>query len=150
MPRVLIIGCGNPLRGDDGVAWRVAEELARASMEDIEVVAQHQLTPELAFAISRAEAVLFVDADAAASAGEIRCQEVTPRPSAVSLSHELSAAGLLSLSQKLYGKQPRASMISIGGETFAHSESLSPKVEAALPRVLRMVNGFIKKEAAIS
>jgi hypothetical protein len=26
MAQVLIVGCGNPLRGDDGLAWRAADD----------------------------------------------------------------------------------------------------------------------------
>ena len=34
MARLLIIGYGNPLRGDDGLGWRAAEDLAREFPND--------------------------------------------------------------------------------------------------------------------
>jgi hypothetical protein len=46
--QVLIVGYGNPLRGDDGLGWRAAERL-RTVIQDagVEILALHQLTPEL-------------------------------------------------------------------------------------------------------
>jgi hydrogenase maturation protease len=149
MPRVLIIGCGNPLRGDDGVAWRLTEELMHACPDGTEVLCQHQLTPELACPVSTAETVLFLDADAASRAGEIRCCELAPQPSLISVSHELSPAALLALSQKLYGKAPHSFAISIGAENFSHSESLSPEMEAALPHVRELLNRWIGQETLV-
>ena len=62
---MLIIGYGNPLRGDDGVGWRVAEAAGTALPEGAAtVLAVHQLTPELSAPISRAGRVVFVDAAA--------------------------------------------------------------------------------------
>ncbi|MCZ7667262.1 MAG: hypothetical protein M5U34_08655 [Chloroflexi bacterium] len=34
MVKVLVIGYGNPLREDDGVGWRVVEEIERQQTED--------------------------------------------------------------------------------------------------------------------
>ena len=62
MARALIIGYGNPLRGDDGLGWRAAEQLAEIiPQSEAEVIACHQLTPELAEPISRARLVIFID-----------------------------------------------------------------------------------------
>ena len=61
--RTLIIGIGNPLRGDDGLGWDVAGELSsELRRDDVQVLATHQLTPELSDLVSRAELVLFIDA----------------------------------------------------------------------------------------
>ena len=63
MARVLILGCGNPLRGDDGVGWHAAERLLKRSAElDATIKSCHQLTPELAEPVSKAERVIFIDA----------------------------------------------------------------------------------------
>lgn len=60
---VLILAYGNPLRRDDGVGWVIGERLAEMLREDVaDVRVLHQLTPELAEPISRAGAVIFIDA----------------------------------------------------------------------------------------
>ena len=42
-------------------------------------MASHQLTPEMAEPISRAETVVFVDCSAVAEAGEVSCSLLRPR-----------------------------------------------------------------------
>ena len=60
---ILLLCYGNPLRRDDGVGWVIGERLAEMLREDVaDVRVLHQLTPELAEPISRAGAVIFIDA----------------------------------------------------------------------------------------
>jgi hydrogenase maturation protease len=60
---VLIIGYGNPLRSDDGVGWQAAELLTDdPRLADAQILACHQLTPELAEDVSRAGFVVLIDA----------------------------------------------------------------------------------------
>lgn len=73
LPRALVIGYGNPLRSDDGIGWRVAEELrGRVDASRIEVIECRQLTPEMAEQIRTAGLVVFVDAAAEGAPGEWR------------------------------------------------------------------------------
>ena len=77
MARILVLGYGNPMRSDDGLGWQIAVELFRTNRSpDVEVLPCHQLTPELAPAVSRADAVIFVDCEQGGTPGEIRCREV--------------------------------------------------------------------------
>lgn len=140
MPRVLIVACGNPLRCDDGLAWRAVEELHRRHLpQDVEIIAQHQLTPELASPVSQVERVLFLDAASHGQPGELRCEPVLPLHAPRAFTHNFSAAGILSLSQELYGKAPPAYIVSVGGECFDHGETISATVEAALPGFVELV-----------
>lgn len=56
----LVIGIGNPLRGDDGIGWRLAAQLPVGS--GLVVRCCQQLTPELAADLALVERVLFLDA----------------------------------------------------------------------------------------
>jgi hydrogenase maturation protease len=74
--RPLVIGYGNTLRRDDGVGVRVAELLAvDPRMEGADILAVHQLTPELAIDVGEATLVVFVDADPSVEPGAV---EVRP------------------------------------------------------------------------
>jgi hypothetical protein len=64
----LLIGWGNPLRGDDGVGQAIAAAVERWGQPQLEVVEAVQLTPELAPLLAAARRVLFVDAEAGAAA----------------------------------------------------------------------------------
>src|SRR2546430_16358142 len=70
---LLIIGFGNPLRGDDDLGPRVARELR---MRGLPALDAHQLTPELAEAVSRVELAVLTDCHAPLQSGEIRVSPV--------------------------------------------------------------------------
>jgi len=147
MPRFLIVAYGNPLRSDDGVAWRAAEALAaKYSEPDVEIVTVHQLGPEIADSISRAECVIFIDAATrAAAAGEVQIKEMTA--SAFSeppgFCHALSPSHVLTLAAHLYRAQPRAFSVTVAGENFDHGESLSAPVRAALPELIARIDDLL-------
>jgi hydrogenase maturation protease len=122
---VLVIGYGNPLRGDDGFGFRAAERIPGA-------LAVHQLTPELMEPISRADRVLFLDAAAEGVPGEVRRRPVHPAPDARSFTHHSTPESLLAGALALYGRAPDAILLTVTGADFSLSETLSPPVQAAL------------------
>jgi hydrogenase maturation protease len=138
MDRVLLIAFGNPLRGDDGIAWRVAEEIRR-TMPGMAVLCVHQLTPELAEDASRAGRVIFIDAARNGEPGEIRCHTVPPDDRSLNFSHSLAPSQVLTICKQLYGAEPRGLLVSITGECFAHGEALSPRVIDALSQTVTMI-----------
>lgn len=155
MSHVLIIGYGNPLRGDDGVGIHVAALLAgeqeeAAALHDpgVAVLACHQLTPELAPRVAAADRLILVDARAGGEPGALIEQTLAPlSPSdaaaSSTLTHHLDPAGLLAAAQILYGKAPSAVLLTVCGESFDYGEALSPRVAAALPRVLAAIEKWI-------
>ena len=64
--RVVVAGYGNPLRGDDGVGWWVADAIARRWRDHITVLAGQQPLPEWSLALARADVAYFVDASVGA------------------------------------------------------------------------------------
>ena len=151
MARVLVLGYGNPLRCDDGLGWQVAVEMFRANKSpEVLVLPCHQLTPELAEPISRAETVLFIDSAHQGSPGDFRCEEVRSPTGPASFTHHLSPAGLLDLASELYGCCPRAHLLTICGESFEMGESLSTTVSAHLPELKTRVRELIAESLATS
>jgi hydrogenase maturation protease len=141
MKRALVIGYGNPLRGDDGFGWHAAHRLAELADHDpIHVLAVHQLTPELAEPIRNAALVIFIDASHEGKPGTWRCEEIaTEARLASSLAHYFTPAILLAYAQTVYHVSPQALIISIGAESFDYCETLTPGAAAALPEVLQHV-----------
>jgi len=133
---VLIIGYGNPLRGDDAAGPLAARRLAGFGFETIET---HQLTPELAEPIAAAEIVFFLDADAAVPAGEICAQRVTASEAEPPLSfeHHSTPAGLLRLAALAYRAAPEAWAIGLGARCFDLAEGLSRNAERAVSRAVQ-------------
>lgn len=140
MARILILGYGNPLRSDDGLGWRAAEELAeKLSGDDVEIRISHQLTPELVDPISKAKTVFFIDASREGEAGELRCVPVFPAAANSRFSHHVSPAALLGWSRELFGRCPSAFAISVCGQCFELGERLSAVVVASLPSLTALV-----------
>jgi hydrogenase maturation protease len=146
MPQVLILAYGNPLRSDDGVAWRAAEAIQeKFSGSEVEVRCLQQLGPELAESVSRVTAVVFVDASSQGEPGSVRCQPLTNGTAELNrFGHAFSPASVMSLAARLYSASPRAFCATVTGQDFIHGESLSGAVEAALPVLIRRIEQLVR------
>lgn len=149
MKRVLVIGVGNPLRGDDGLGREVIQRLAPIlAGEDVQLVACHQLAPELAEAVSQADRVAFIDARLEGQPGELSCQPLEPQPGqSVAFSHHLDPPALLAWTQALFGTCPQAVLFSVVGDSFGYGEGLSVPVVNTLPELLRRVREWVVQGA---
>lgn len=148
--RQLVVACGNTLRGDDGVAWRIAEAIQKdASLHELRVVIAHQLTPELAEPISGADTVIFVDCSAISLPGEVSVFPVERANNTTgSLTHNVDPSTLLALSQELFGSLPRrAFAITVGGQSFELGERLTELVTLAIPAAVQAIKGLLKNES---
>lgn len=135
MKRVLVIAYGNPLRSDDGVAWQAADSLRASVPDSVEILCVHQLTPELAEDVSRANLVIFLDAAQGGEPGTVSCDEVFPHQELLRFSHHLGPRDVAALSSRVYGAQPRAFVVSMNGECFDHGQTLSPTAISSLPQM---------------
>jgi hydrogenase maturation protease len=151
MLRALIIGYGNPLRGDDRLGWQVADqvseavenfgELSRAD-KSTKVIAVHQLTPELAEPISEAELVIFVDASLELDGvpGSWRCETIARNTVASNaFAHYCTPATLLYYAETVFKARPRSMLISVGAESFDCGDQLTPKAEAVVPEIVQFI-----------
>jgi hydrogenase maturation protease len=137
MSRVLIIGYGNPLRGDDGFGWHAACRLLdRIADPEVEVMAVQQLTPELTEPMSRAGRVVFIDAAVSGEPGVVQERTLAADSEAGGFTHHATPCGLLAGTLALFGRAPEATLYSVCGEDFAFGERLTPAVEAALAQVV--------------
>lgn len=133
MPGVLIIGYGNPSRRDDGVGLavinRLRDLLGRTSLDDtadgfdeldhgLDTLFLQQLTPELAETIAAYDQVVFVDAHAGGYEELIHRETLQPGIAPSLVSHHMKPGTLLALAAQLYGRTPRAELISIRGFDF--------------------------------
>lgn len=142
MKRLLVIGFGNPLRGDDGVGYRLAKALEELEGEDLVCLCLLQLTPELATEMSNANEVWFLDAEAEGEPGAISCRRLQPLESISDRwTHDLSPQGLLDLCASLYAESPRTLLMTIAGESFDLSETLSRRVRESA----QMFGEFLSK-----
>lgn len=136
MSRALVLACGNSLRGDDGVAIRIVNQLENSVCDQaIEVYCQQQWTPELAEPISQSEIVVFVDVSVGETPGAVTCHQLQASRSALlDSTHQCSPEFLLLLAEELYGQRPsRAYLVTVAGAIFGLEENLSDAVLRAIP-----------------
>jgi hydrogenase maturation protease len=146
MERVLIIGYGNPGRLDDGLGVAVAEAIEREGLDGVTVEADYQLTVECAEALSRHDAVVFVDASLDAPA-PFSFASVTPDDelSVDFSSHHLEPAAVMTLARDLFGAATAGYVLGIRGYAFDDfGEGLSDRARANLAAAVDFLAGAIR------
>ncbi len=122
---ILVLGCGNELRGDDGLGPAIAEAIAALQLPHVECLAVHQLVPELAERLAAARLVVFVDARHGPAEEAVRVARIEPGEVAESLTHRADPRALLALAQAVYGRAPEAWLVAVVGQDFDFGEGLS-------------------------
>jgi hydrogenase maturation protease len=142
--KLLVIGYGNELRGDDGIGPQVARAVESWNLPDVTALATHGLTPELAESISLADAVVFVDARVYSMGVEV----AELRASAASrIGHTSEPGWLLALAESLWGRRPQAWLITAPGVNFAMGQPLSPQAEQGVASALLEVRTLVERIA---
>ena len=157
----LIIACGNPMRGDDGIGPIVAEQVEASLPENLReqnrFIITHQLLPELSLELAQARCAVLIDARVSDTepVGNVRVDTVLPEKYTASgmqscnpgtdLTHHWTFPRLLAMAEMLFGHAPEAYTVSVTAEAFDDADSLSPVIEGAIPQmrdhVMRVLNG---------
>jgi len=136
MGRLIILGIGNPYRGDDGVGLVVARSLRDKVPRDVVVLEQGGEPAALIEAWADADAVLLIDAvSSGAKPGSLHVIDATRTPLSRDLfrhsTHSFGVAEAVELARTL-GKLPPALWIyGIEGKDFGTGLDLSPQVAEA-------------------
>lgn len=165
MKNTLIIGYGNPDRGDDGAAWVALSALAchfGQPLENEQIEAgtipisdsltlwlNLQLMPELAEELARFDRAIFVDAHTEDYQEDIRMVEVQPQYQNSPFTHHLTPASCLSLCKELYGKCPHSILVSMRGYEFGFSRQLSPRTAANVKKAVQLILTWLDKDESL-
>ena len=141
----LILGLGNPLRGDDGVGCRVAEELARRELPPgVQALDGGAAGLGLLDLLEGWKRVVIVDA---AEMGRRPGEFVRFTPAGVRLAsasgrfslHHAGLSEVLALADALGRPLPEVVIFGVQPARVGWGEGLSPAVEAALPALIAAV-----------
>jgi hydrogenase maturation protease len=143
----LVIGIGNPLRGDDGVGWHLAEALGAPHL------ALQQLTPDTAAHLAAFQRVLFIDAwlvsgDAPTAAPQPLLRRLVAAAAAPGLSHHLDPSAVLGLSEQLYGRSLEAWQLLIPAAALGHGDTFSAALRAQLPQARALLRDWLEPNRA--
>jgi hydrogenase maturation protease len=151
-PRCIVIGVGNPDRGDDAAGPSVARELRNLQSADIEIIEHGGEATTLIMHMDGAERVFLIDACVSgALPGDIHRFDVssTAMPALASgfSTHGFGPAAAVELARAL-GQLPRRCIIyAIEGTSFETGAPLSPPVAAAVAKVVRRLRIEIAGDA---
>lgn len=154
--KTLVIGLGNPILGDDGVGWRVVEEVARktANRPDVEVDCVSLGGLSLMERLTGCERVILVDSifTGKKSIGDVGIFKLTELPDLTlghtTAVHDTSLRNALNVGRSMDISLPRDEdviIVAIEAENvYDFSETLSPPIEAAVPQAVEAVLHLIQ------
>jgi hydrogenase maturation protease len=142
--RALVVGIGNPDRGDDGAGRLVARRLAGRLPPNVQVTEQGGDVLALLEMWSGFDTVVLIDAAATlANPGRVHRLEPASRPLprelALGSTHAFGIAEAVELARSLGMLPARLVVYAVEGESFQIGASLSPSVAAAVEEVVERV-----------
>lgn len=147
---LLVIGVGNPSRGDDALGPLFVERLRTAmagaiARGEVEVLTEFQLQVEHALDIAGRAGVFFVDASVSA-APPFEIARVVPERDASFSTHALSPAAVLDTCRRVLGEPPASWVVAIRGEQFELGDDLSAAAATHLDAALAEVMAVLEAE----
>lgn len=139
---MLVIGLGNPLRGDDGVGIWVAEHIAAANWPGVMAVALESSDPTTFFSLWHGFSLVYlVDAVIAPyPVGTILRMNLARRPRTTRVptasTHTIGLWEILELARTLGELPPRLTLYGIVSDSFQFGKGLSPEVELAAQKLV--------------
>lgn len=158
MTKTLVIGLGNPLLGDDGVGWHVAEGVRQALTQDdgqqIEVDCHVGGGLSLMERLVGYDRVIVIDAISTGQApvGSVTCfpLEALPHPSVGHLTsaHETNLWTALQVGRTMGAHLPAQVMVVAVESPYVYefSDRLTPPVVAAVPQAVQKVLELLRQE----
>ncbi len=146
----VVIGIGNPLRGDDGVGVRAVESLRGCLPDGVDLVEGMIYSPDLLPYLEGREKAVFIDAiDAGEEPGAVfrfSPREVRQERGSPSLSlHDFGLYELIASAELLEQCPEEITVIAVQVKSLEAGTELSPEVEKALPHVRRLVLEEVEK-----
>jgi hydrogenase maturation protease len=144
---MLLIGYGNPGRGDDGLGPLLVERLRALALPGLALDADYQLTPEMAADLVGHSCVVFADASLEPLPAP-RLSPVKPRIPASFSSHGLQPGEVLYLAQRLFQAHPEAFVLAMPGQAFGQfHEGLSARAEQQLQLAVEQIRALLEGSA---
>jgi hydrogenase maturation protease len=142
--RVVVIGVGNALRGDDGAGLAVAEEVRTRTADAVDVRVWEEEPSRLIDALGEADVAVIVDAvSIGATAGSVHrfdaSEEEIPARKFRSSTHALGISETLELARALGRLPERTVVFGVEGLDFSAHEGLTAAVADGVLRAATAV-----------
>jgi hydrogenase maturation protease len=141
--RILLIGYGNPGRGDDGLGPALAVQIAALDLPGVTVDIDYQLTVDHAALIATQDIVVFADAMIGLDRPYRLDRVQTTAPTTLG-SHNVTPEAALTLAGLLFGHAPPGWTLAIAGQDFGEvAEGLSPQATANLAAAAAFLQNWL-------
>jgi hydrogenase maturation protease len=143
-PRILVVGYGNPARGDDGLGPELAGRLEALAIPGVTVDADYQLSVEHAALAAEHDVVVFADATARGDAA-FTFAPIAPSAGTAFCAHAVTPAQVLGLAASCFGAAPSGYLLGIRGHVLeGFGEGLTCEARAGLEAALGHLVRFIE------
>jgi len=145
MQDILVIGRGNPLRGDDGVGWKAVDMLSEIVDDPrVRFLKCQELAPEISQPLAEARYAIFIDVSLDGNDGVVGKKMLYPSSKLPEPgTHNLEPGGILAFSRLLFGSAPESVMLSIKGKSFEYKDEISDQLLLVLDSLVKEAGDLI-------
>ena len=145
MKKIVLVGIGNDLRGDDGIGVLFVKDFKSPKVDK---VITNFLDLDIAEKIKNYEIVIFVDASVKEKYFCLR--EIQESDNLSSLSHHLSIENVFHFTKKFYNPYIRGYVLEIGAVNFGFENSLSKIAKKNMVKAKNFLKTFIDNNSSSS
>jgi hydrogenase maturation protease len=146
--RIVVIGVGNVLMGDDGFGVRVVEELRKRDLpECVEVYDCATLGLQILNYMENRDFCVVIDTvRSGKEPGEIQILDLNECKSKISLSslHDLGLVEAYNIGKMIYNLPKRIVVVGVEPERIEFGLGLSKRVESAIPKAVEIVIEIVR------
>lgn len=143
--RTLVLGYGNTTRCDDGAGIRIAQEIEKEKLPDVDVMTYQQLHVDLVSEFAYYNRIILVDTSVDGEEMSLR----KLRPSSqnyMASSHHLGPELILRLAQITQLGEPEMHLCTVRGKCFDYGEELSEEAQARTRAAVQEIKFLILGE----
>ena len=145
----VVIGYGNPHRGDDAIGQKVVAKLQALNPPNLEACSVTYLTPELSSKLARANVAIFVDAFKLKHTDTVQVKPLNASGTETTGSvlpafgHSCNPCSLLALTQSVSGHFPKAWWVEVPAQDFTVGHPLSTLAERGIDQALKVIADLV-------
>ena len=148
--KFLVIGLGNPLRGDDGLGLKVVENLKQKKLgRGISIIKAGTAPVNYLEEIKQAQNIIGVDAiqggKKPGSIYQLTLNDLNQQLSQYPTSHNYSLPQVVSLAKEIANRPKKSFFYGIEPEELTFKPQLSSSVKQSLPQLIEKINIKIKE-----
>ncbi len=151
--KTLVVGLGNPILGDDGIGWQIAQQLQQLNEVPSDVMIECLAIGGISLmeALIDFDRAILIDAIVTRQVpiGRVSCYKLADLPNMtsghMSSAHDTSLVDALQLGRSLGAHLPEdISVVTIEAQkVYDFSEDMTPAVAAAVPRALKFIQNLL-------